>query len=116
MTVIKKKLGSGLTKFVKYSSLNQGDLVVLGKFLGTDEVPRYKAKPKDPLVPQHKFEDEEGNIVVLNSAAKLDKILSRVEPGTTLEVVFLGKEEYKDKTGQTLSSNTFEVSELEAGE
>lgn len=113
MTIVKKKLETGITKFVKYSTLTQGDLVVCGKFLGTEEVPKYKAKPKDPLVPQHKFLDDEGNTVILNSAAKLDKILQKVETGTLLEVVFLGKETFTDKSGDVFPVNCFEVSELE---
>lgn len=109
MTVVKKKLGASV-KFVKYSAASPGETLALGVFKGTELVKAYD--PKQPDVPQHTIVDEEGQEIKLNSAGQLNHILRGVSPGTTIEIVYLGKEKIKAKNGRTVEANQFEVNEL----
>jgi len=108
-TLVKKKIGSGSVRYVKYSEAKPGDTLVVGTFQGTELVPSYDKKSEVPI---HTFVTEDEEIVKLNSAGQLNKLLSMVQPGTTLEVTFLGKEKFKSKDGRTLYANQFEVNEL----
>lgn len=112
MTVVKKKLGGSSLKFVKYSESTEGDVLALGEFLGTELVASYDKKSQVPL---HKVRTEDGTVVALNSAGQLNHILKDVTPGTTIEVVFLGKESIKTKDGKRTTANQFEVNELTEG-
>jgi len=110
-TVTKKKLVAADTvKYVKYSEAKPGQTLVVGKFLGTKQVKKFNGKEGE-TVPLHTFNTDEGEIA-LNSASSLNRILDGVEPGTTLEVVFLGKESKQNKDGIKYRENTFEVNEL----
>lgn len=109
MTIVKKKLGASV-KYVKYSAAAPGETLALGVYKGTELVKAYD--PKQPDVPQHTVIDEDGTEVKLNSAGQLNHILRGVSPGTTIEVVYLGKEKIKSKTGRTVEANQFEVNEL----
>lgn len=109
MTVVKRKISS-VVKYVKYSEAKPGETVALGVFKGTDLVKAYD--PKQPDVPQHTIIDEDGLELKLNSAGQLNHILRGVTPGTTIEVVYLGKEKIKSKTGRIVEANQFEVNEL----
>lgn len=109
MTVVKKKLG-GSVKYVKYSAAAPGETIALGVYKGTELVKAYD--PKQPDVPQHTVVDEDGQEIKLNSAGQLNHILRGVSPGTTIEVVYLGKEKIKSKTGRVVEANQFEVNEL----
>jgi hypothetical protein len=109
MTVVKKKLSASV-KYVKYSAAKPGETVALGVFKGTELVPAFD--PTAPHVPQHTIIDEDGTEVKLNSAGQLNHILKSVEPGTPIEVVYLGKEKIKSKTGRVVEANQFEVNEL----
>ncbi len=110
MTIVKKKLSASAVKYVKYSEAKPGDTLALGTFKGTELVKAYD--PKQPDVPQHTIIDEDGNEVKLNSAGQLNYILRNVQPGTPIEVVYLGKEKIKSKTGRVVEANQFEVNEL----
>ncbi len=110
MTVLKKKLGTGTVKYVKYSAARPGETLALGEFKGTKMVPAFD--PTAPNVPQHTVVDDEGNELKLGSAGQLNFILKNVEPGTNIEVIYLGKEKVKTKTGRTVEANQFEVNEL----
>jgi hypothetical protein len=94
MTVIKKKIGGGSVRYVKYSEAKPGDVLAIGNFIGTELVKAYD--PKQPDVPQHTILDEEGTSLKLNSAGQLNFLLKSVEAGTLIEV----------------EANQFEVSEL----
>lgn len=109
MTVVKKKLGASV-KYVKYSEASPGQTLAIGTFKGTELVKAYD--PKQPDVPQHTIIDEDGQEIKLNSAGQLNHILRGVSPGTTIEVVYLGKEKIKSKTGRVVEANQFEVNEL----
>jgi hypothetical protein len=108
MTVIRQKVELPKAKYIKYSEAKVGQTLVLGTFLGTKMVPNFD---KDAEVPSHTFETDEGT-VILNSASSLDRLLTTVEPGTPLEITFLGKEKKKNKTGKSYSQNAFEVNIL----
>ncbi len=110
MTLIRKKVGSGTVKFVKYSTASPGDVLATGIFQGSELVKAYD--PKQPDVPQHTIVDEDENILKLNSAGQLNYLLKNVEPGTLIEVVYLGKEKIKGKNGRMVEANQFEVHEL----
>lgn len=110
MTVIRKKIGSGPVKYVKYSTAKAGDVLAVGVFQGTELVKAFD--PKQPDVPQHTIVDEDETILKLNSAGQLNHLLKSVEPGSMIEVVFLGKEKIKSKTGRMVEANQFEVHEL----
>ena len=110
---VKKKL-SGSVRYVKYSEAKPGDVLVIGTFQGTEQVPAYD--PKQGLVPQHSFVDEDEQIVKLNSAGQLNYALKNATPGQMIEVIYLGKEKVKTKTGRLVEANQFEVNALEAAE
>ena len=108
MTVIKQKVELSKAKFVKYSEAKPGQTLVQGIFLGTKMVDNYD---KDDKVPSHAFQTDEGT-VILNSACSLNRLLNIVEPGTALEITYLGKEKKKNKAGKSYSQNAFEVNVL----
>ena len=104
-TLVRKKIVA--PKYVKYSQLKAGDLAAIGIFIGTEEVDNFTKTAK---VPQHTIQDQEtGAITKLPSAGQLNWALSNVEPGTLIEVIFLGKEKIKNKQGLTVDSNQFEI-------
>lgn len=104
---------SGSTKWVKYSQSKPNDVLVLGVFEGTIQVPKYKGRDGE-TVPQHNFKTEDGTTVALPSAGQLNFLLRDIPQGALVEVVFLGKQEYKDRrTGKMETANQFEVSTFE---
>ena len=107
-TINKVKVELAKAKYVKYSEAKPGQTLVQGTFLGTKMVPNYD---KDAEVPSHSFETDDGT-VILNSASSLDRLLATVEPGSPLEITFLGKEKKKNKAGKSYSQNSFEVNLL----
>lgn len=109
MTIVKRKVESAPIKYVTLSQQKPGDTLVVGEFIGTSKVPNFA---KDGEVPLHKFQTDDG-IVALNSAGQLDFLMSKIDPGSTVEVVFLGKETIVRKNGQKTKANQFEVSILE---
>jgi len=115
MTVVKQKVELQKPTYVKYSEAKPGQTLVVGTFLGTKMVKPYKPTNKDgsvnPDVPSHSFETDEGE-VRLNSATSLNRLLAQIEPGTPVDITFLGKEKKKSKDGDVYSENTFEVSIL----
>jgi hypothetical protein len=110
MTIVKRKVESTPKKYVKYSELKPGATVVVGNYLGSPLVPNFA---KDGEVPEHQFQDEDGNITALNSAGQLNFLLAKVEIGSLVEVLYLGKESITRKNGQKTKANQFEVSILE---
>lgn len=108
--LVRKKLGSNSVNYVKYSQAAPGDTLAIGTFKGTEMVKAYD--PKQPDVPQHTIIDEDGTEFKLNSAGQLNHILKNVQPGTVIEVVYLGKEKIKAKNGRVVEANQFEVNEL----
>lgn len=108
MTVVKRKVQSAPIKYVKYSEAKPGDVLVLGNYVGSPMVLNFN---KDKEVPQHQFQDEEGNTTALNSAGQLDYLMKKVEVGSVVEVVFLGQEALTIK-GKKVKANQFEVSIL----
>lgn len=107
MTLIKQKIEAGKVKYVKYSKAKPGDILATGTFEGTSLVKAYD--PSQPEVPQHTILTEDGLTLKLNSAGHLNYLLRDVQQGSLIEIVYLGKEKIKLKTGRTVDSNQFEV-------
>jgi hypothetical protein len=59
-------------------------------------------------VTNHKVRTEQG-IVALSPATQLDRDLSDIKEGARVEITYLGKEPFKDKTGRTLSAHRFHI-------
>lgn len=112
MTIVKRKVQSAPIKYVKYSEAKAGDTLVIGNYVGSPLVLNFN---KDKEVPQHQFQDDEGNTVALNSAGQLDYLMKKVEIGSLVEVLFLGQEALTIK-GKKVKANQFEVSVLEEDE
>lgn len=110
MTIVKQKVELPRANYVKYSEAKPGQTLVVGKFLGTKMVTKYNTTTGE-TVPSHTF-DADGEIIILNSAAGLDRLLATVEPGTLLDITFLGKESKVSKEGKKYKQNVFEVSVL----
>lgn len=110
MTIVKRKIEASQTKkYVKYSELKPGATVVVGQYIGSPMVPNYA---KDGEVPEHQFQTDEG-ITALNSAGQLNYLLTKIELGSVVEIIYLGKESITRKNGQKTKANQFEVSILE---
>jgi hypothetical protein len=110
---LKKVKLSGQTKWVKYSTSKPNDVLVLGVFEGTTQVPKYKGKDGE-TVAQHNFKTEDGENIALPSAGQLNFLMKDIPVGALVEVVFLGKQEYKDRrSGKMETANQFEVSTFE---
>ena len=113
-TFVKQKVSiASNVRYVKYSEAKPGDVIAVGIFKGTEQVPSYD---KSTTVPLHSIVSEDGEIIKLNSAGQLNKIFSLVQPETLVEVTFLGKEKFKSKDGRVLTANQFDVSQLTAVE
>lgn len=110
---LKKVKVGGAIRYVKFSQAKPGDVLVLGMFEGTKQVPKYKGRDGE-TVPQHNFKTEDGTIVALGSAGQLNFLMRDISVGSLVEVVFLGKQEYKDRrTGKMETANQFEVNVFE---
>jgi hypothetical protein len=111
-TLVRKKLVA--PKYVKYSQLKAGDVVAIGIFIGTEQVDNFTRTAK---VPQHTIQDTEtGAITKLPSAGQLNWAMSQLEAGTMVEVIFLGKEKFKNKQGLMVDSNQFEINTFSESE
>jgi hypothetical protein len=93
--------GKGEKKYLKYNECEDGQLLVVGTFLGTSEG-RYG--------PQHEFRLEDGSVQVLNSAGHLNyQIDNFVSPQDVVRVVYLGKETIGSGTMKGKSAHKFDV-------
>ena len=116
MTFVRKPaIKENKVVFVKYSQSKPGDVLAIGRYDRVDMVPAYD--PTKGLVALHTIINEDGQEIKLNHTTKLSNALAAVGIGNYVEVIFLGKEPFKDKvTGRTLSANQFEVTPLELEE
>ena len=108
MSVNKIKLEAARPSYVKISEHKPGDTLVIGDYLGMKIVPGFNGEGTASL---HSF-NTDGGEVRLNGNRTLDSILGTVEAGTTIEIVYTGKEPGVSKDGKKFKRNTFEVSKL----
>ena len=77
-----KEIAGGETRYPKYAECDDGDLIVEGTFKGTSE---------GKFGVQYMFTDKEGP-VVLGKAGHLDYLMSQVDEGSLVQVVYGGSE------------------------
>ena len=79
----------------------QKGMRIVGTYAGS-----FNTKTYGTLV--HKIKTDEG-LVALNDAAKLTNALKPAKEGARVEITYLGKETFKDKTGKPKSAHDFHV-------
>lgn len=97
------------SRLIEYKNLNKGDCVVVGRLLEKNTV---TSKDGNNFL-LYTFETEEGEKVKIFGTGQLNFILKTVEIGTLLEIIYLGKESTKLKTGMSALAHQFEVSALQ---
>lgn len=104
---VKKEVGSGdYLPSPKLAETKADTVLVTGIYQGTKTV-----QGKEGPFIVHEF-DVEGKIMSLSSG-QLNYKLKSVEPGTLVEVTFLGKKKVTLANGKTVNANQFHVVELE---
>ena len=98
--------GGSLPKFIRPSALSKKDVGVLIEATFTSLIPsRFDEGKFD-----YKFEDEDGNAIIINNAAHLAYQMKAIPVGTYCKIHYLGKEAYKNKkTGKSVQAHQFKV-------
>lgn len=115
MTIVKQKVELPKPIYIGYKEAKPGQVLVSGTFVGTKMVKPYQPIKADGTpaedVPSHVFDTDTGD-TRLNSATNLNRLLELIEPGTPLEVIYLGRTAKTSKDGMKYKQIDFEVNIL----
>lgn len=99
----------GKVTYVKMSEKKAGETLVIGSYLGAKQVPNFN---NDGMQTLHSFSTEDSE-VRMNGSRLLDTLLSQVQVGDVLEIIYTGKEPGVSRDGKKFKRNTFEILKLE---
>lgn len=88
--------------FIRPSQIEKPGVLVEGEFLETIQN-RY-----DDTVVDYKFQDDEGNLIIINHAGHLAFLMKKVNPGDYCRVSYNGKTDYKGRNSHSFKVETAE--------
>ena len=89
------ELGSGSINYIKLATKKKGDLLVeSATYLGISKVPNFN---NTGMVDLHKFKDQEEKVHGINGTSILNRRLEGIQPGSILDLEFLGEADWAEK-------------------